>query len=311
MTTQKRRAASQQPCAIVRHDADKYAGDTLDGPVAPIIAPIDALTNVKAPTNARRLSKGYRLALAGVAVAGALSFIGADALTNVSHAVGRLDATDANGRPQTCGQRCLELIEQFEGYKLDGYLLGDGKCTIGYGHAVDLSLISKADCKAWHITDKEAEEFLMQDTERFANEINSYFTRSFTQNQFDALVSFSYNVGYAFEKYSWPKDAPDNYFPGVMIQYTNPPKFKEGLKRRRQAEIEVWNNPVDLPSETPTQPPVADEPNGSDGTGGWDSNWPGWKPSDWLNPPVIYTPPAVVSTWPAIPTIFSGGFGAR
>jgi hypothetical protein len=168
---------------------------------------------------------------------------------------------------------------------------------------------SSAECKQWHITDAQAKEFLQADTERFANEINNYFTRSFTQNQFDALVSFSYNVGYAFEKYAWPKDAPDSYFPGVMIQYTNPAKFREGLTRRRKAEIEVFNNPVDIESTGQT--------GGSVNSGmAADPEYPEYQ-TTWTVPTVLYTPPAVkptyqpVTTFPPIPPLFSGGFGAR
>lgn len=148
-----------------------------------------------------------------------------------------LAATDGE---RHIGEKGIELITQFEGVKLDGYLLGDGVCTIGYGHTRP----ETAGCKDWHITQEEAEAFLAQDVQKYADEVNSYFTRDFNQNQFDALVSFTYNVGAAFEKYGWPKDAPDSYFPGVMIQYTNPPKFKAGLKKRRKAEIALFETPV-------------------------------------------------------------------
>lgn len=155
------------------------------------------------------------------------------------------------------GEKGIELITQFEGVKLTGYLLGDGVCTIGYGHTRK----ETAGCKDWHITQKEAEEFLAKDVQKYADEVNAYFTRDFNQNQFDALVSFTYNVGAAFKKYGWPKDAPDSYFPGVMIQYTNPPKFKAGLKKRRQAEIKLFETPVTGQEQLETKPdePVIDE----------------------------------------------------
>jgi len=161
-----------------------------------------------------------------------------------------LASTDGD---RSIGEKGIELITQFEGVKLDGYLLGDGVCTIGYGH----TRAETAGCKDWHITQEEAEAFLAQDVQKYADEVNDYFTRDFNQNQFDALVSFTYNVGAAFKKYGWPKDAPDSYFPGVMIQYTNPPKFKAGLKKRRQAEIALFETPVTGVEEIETVP---DEP---------------------------------------------------
>lgn len=86
----------------------------------------------------------------------------------------------------------LDLIKSFEGLSLKAY-----KCvstekyyTIGYGHY-------GADVKAGQtITKKQAEELLKQDVERFVRHVNSYMPRyNFNQNQFDALVSFAYNIG--------------------------------------------------------------------------------------------------------------------
>jgi lysozyme len=220
------------------------------------------------------------------------------------------DAKDASGKNQSIGPSGLHLIESFEGLELTGYVLGDGMCTIGYGHAVPLTEISTADCKNWTITQAEAEGFLKEDTERFSDAVNTYFTRSFTQCQFDALVSFAYNVGYAWQKYDWSTSPEDSYFPGVMIQYTNPPQFKAGLLRRRQAEIDVFNSTnCEIPGSTSSSSSSGTSGSSSEETG---SSW--WGITTSHETPAAttdVTQPIEVIEFPAIPPLFKGGIGAR
>jgi len=196
-------------------------------------------------TSPTKLLKNHRnFVVPGIILLGGVGFLNYAESSYASDLT--LDFNNAVSPQMSIGQKGLDLIESFEGEELTGYVLGDGMCTIGYGHAVPIG--EKPDCTSWTITEAQAEEFLRQDVERFSSDINEYFCRSFNQNQFDALVSFSYNVGQAYKKYDWPCDAPDTYFPGVMIQYTNPPKFKEGLTRRREAEIDLFKDTsVDTP----------------------------------------------------------------
>ena len=84
----------------------------------------------------------------------------------------------------------LELIKKHEGLRLKAY-----KCvpteemyTIGYGHYGVKHDVT--------ITKLEAEQYLIKDVVRAENQVNKYQSiYNFTQNQFDALVSFAYNVG--------------------------------------------------------------------------------------------------------------------
>ncbi|MCL1800492.1 MAG: lysozyme [Promicromonosporaceae bacterium] len=191
---------------------------------------------------------------------------------------------DAAGNRQSIGQNGLKLIEQYEGLELTGYLLGDGKCTIGYGHAVDVA--AKPNCTSWTISQAEAEAFLAEDVSKFGDVVNDYFDRSFNQNQFDALVSFSYNVGNAFAKYSWPTSPEDAWFPGVLIQYTNPPQFKDGLTRRRNAEIALFQDTASLPAAGIS---AMSAPTQSSAT----------------------VPDATVTDFPAIRQLFSGSINGR
>ena len=86
----------------------------------------------------------------------------------------------------------LNLIKSFEGCRLHAY-----KCTpserfytIGYGHyGSDVS-------KNMTISQEKAEKLLEQDCYKFVNHVNGYMNKyNFNQNQFDALVSFAYNIG--------------------------------------------------------------------------------------------------------------------
>lgn len=86
----------------------------------------------------------------------------------------------------------LALIKKFEGCRLKAYKVSaaDPYYTIGYGHySCD---ISKNDT----ITQEQAEELLKKDCDKFVKHVNLYMCKyNFNQNQFDALVSFAYNIG--------------------------------------------------------------------------------------------------------------------
>ena len=88
-------------------------------------------------------------------------------------------------------KRGLELIKSFEGCRLTAYQCAAGVWTIGYGHT---SGVKKGD----KITQDQADAFLKCDCSRFVkhvNDINDKYHYGFNQNEFDALVSFAYNIG--------------------------------------------------------------------------------------------------------------------
>ena len=83
------------------------------------------------------------------------------------------------------------LIKKFEGCSLTAYQDSVGVWTIGYGHTANVYYGET-------ITSSEADALLASDLKTFENGVNKYTSGvSLTQNQFDALVSFSYNVGLA------------------------------------------------------------------------------------------------------------------
>lgn len=85
-------------------------------------------------------------------------------------------------------QEGIDLIRRWEGCRLKAYRCPAGVWTIGYGHT--RSVISGL-C----ITYDRAEELLKQDLKQFEETITSYVKVPLAQNQFDALVSFTFNVG--------------------------------------------------------------------------------------------------------------------
>ncbi|KAK2955976.1 putative glycoside hydrolase family 25 [Blattamonas nauphoetae] len=140
-------------------------------------------------------------------------------------------------------QNGLNLIKQFEGVRLSCYHLGDGACTVGYGHTRPLSQCPGAG--SLRISQAQADQYLRDDVARFENAVSNFFTRNLNQNQFDALVSFAYNLGGGkFANDGWNRNASDAQITGLMIQYVNPKQFRVGLTRRRQAEIALFNSPV-------------------------------------------------------------------
>jgi len=95
----------------------------------------------------------------------------------------------------------LDHIKNYEKLKLDAYKLGDGMITIGYGHAEP---IKTSKYKIGNrITEKEANELLRKDLEFSINGVKRIFKQwkndginiKLTQNQFDVMVSLSFNMG--------------------------------------------------------------------------------------------------------------------
>lgn len=82
----------------------------------------------------------------------------------------------------------LDLIKHFEGLRLKAYKCPSGVWTIGYGH-------TKGVYPGMVITEELAEKFLIDDVWNFEREVESLVHVPVTQGQFDALVSFAYNVG--------------------------------------------------------------------------------------------------------------------
>lgn len=136
----------------------------------------------------------------------------------------------------------ISLIKEFEGLSLDAYLCSAGVMTIGYGHTGG---VQKGD----RITEKKAEELLQDDLKKFENGVLRLVRVPLNQNQFDALVSFAFNLGVGnLGKSTLLRKLNGGDFAGAATEFVrwNKAGGRElaGLTRRRNAEAELFSTPV-------------------------------------------------------------------
>mgnify|MGYP003665327866 FL=1 len=130
------------------------------------------------------------------------------------------------------------LIKKFEGCELESYRCSADVSTIGFGHTKGVS--DGDSC-----TQDEADQMLTEDLEEFEGYVDKLVTLDLEQNQFDALVAWTFNLG------------PTNLKSSTMLQVLNEGKKSEvpfqmkrwnkaggnvlqGLVRRREAEALLW-----------------------------------------------------------------------
>ena len=89
--------------------------------------------------------------------------------------------------------RGLELIKKSEGLRLQAYQDVIGKWTIGYGHLIKLP--EEKGLLDFHISETYAENLLLKDVQDAVKCVNDKVLVLLTQSQFDALVSFTFNLG--------------------------------------------------------------------------------------------------------------------
>lgn len=90
--------------------------------------------------------------------------------------------------PIKTSQAGIDLIKRWEGCRIKAYRCPAGIWTVGYGHTGTVK-------PGTSISYDKAEELLKQDLQRFEKAVKTLVTVPINQNQFDALVSFTYNVG--------------------------------------------------------------------------------------------------------------------
>ena len=92
-------------------------------------------------------------------------------------------------RPRLSVSRsAVDLIKVFEGFRAAAAQLDDGRWTIGYGHTATAR-------EGAVVTEADAEALLLYDLIHASHAVNEYVFTPLTQNQFDALVSFVFNIG--------------------------------------------------------------------------------------------------------------------
>ena len=142
--------------------------------------------------------------------------------------------TSANGRA---------FIGHFEGLRLTAYLCPANVPTIGYGHTKG---VTKSDVGVRKITEAEADDLLGQDLTEFESQINKMVKVSLNQDQFDALCSFTFNLGAgALQSSTLLKQINAGNFDDVPTQLLRWVRgggvVLPGLVTRRTAEGKLWN----------------------------------------------------------------------
>ena len=134
----------------------------------------------------------------------------------------------------------LALIKKFEGCELDAYQCSAGVWTIGYGHTKG---VQEGD--QW--SQSHAEHMLEVELEEYEGYINDYVTAPLSQKQFDAMVSWVYNLGPANLKASTLLvKLNQGDYPKVPEQIRRwnkaAGKVLPGLVRRREAEAQLFQH---------------------------------------------------------------------
>lgn len=133
----------------------------------------------------------------------------------------------------------IDLISSFEGIRLNAYDDGVGVWTIGIGTTIypNGNKVKKGDV----CTIDQAKSYFAHDLKRFEKTVNDLVIVSLTQNQFDALVSLTYNIGStAFKDSTLLKKLNADNYEGAADQFLRwnkgGGKVMKGLVRRREAE---------------------------------------------------------------------------
>lgn len=110
-------------------------------------------------------------------------------------------------------EKGIDLIKEFEGCKLQAYKCPANVWTIGYGHT------GAEVHEGLKITQQEADRLLKNDLIIHCNNVEKLVVVPINQNQFDALVSFEYNIGYNAFKTS------------TLLKLLNQKKYKEAAEQ--------------------------------------------------------------------------------
>jgi GH24 family phage-related lysozyme (muramidase) len=160
----------------------------------------------------------------------------------------------------------VRLIASFEGFRSDLYNDPAGHCTIGYGHLVHLGNCDGSEPADFRkgISRKRARELLRDDAASAEAAVNDGVEVPLGQEQFDALVSFVFNVGTgAFGRSTLLRHLNKGRYDDVPKQLDRwvkaDGKTLEGLVRRRKEEGELFASGTVEPAE-PTKPTKPTKP---------------------------------------------------
>jgi lysozyme len=131
-------------------------------------------------------------------------------------------------------KEAIDLIKSFEGLRLKAYICPGGVWTIGYGHTGGVKA-------GQTVTREHAEAMLIADLVRYQEGVDAAIRVPLNDNEYGALVSFCYNVGYgALAKSTLAKLLNGGDRKGAAAQFMRwtrgGGKVLPGLTRRRRAE---------------------------------------------------------------------------
>lgn len=146
-----------------------------------------------------------------------------------------------------------DFIKLFEGFSDRPYLCPAGKPTIGYGMTFYPNG-KKVTLKDPQITREEATTMLKQIADKFAKDVDGLVKSKVNQNQFDALVSFAYNVGTDIDNDTIAEGLGDSTLlkkvnkdpndKSIAIEFPkwnkSAGKVSPGLVKRRKKESELY-----------------------------------------------------------------------
>ncbi len=167
--------------------------------------------------------------------------------------------TGDDAQSLSLSQNGVDLIKSFEGLRLNSYQDSAGVWTIGYGHTAGVG-------PGQTITREQAESLLRQDVQWAQDAVRDNVDVPITQNQFDALVSFTFNVGAgAFGSSTLLSKLNGGDYAGAQQEFGRwvhaGGQRLEGLVRRRGDEAALFGNQspgtnVPTTPTTPVTPPA-------------------------------------------------------
>ena len=142
--------------------------------------------------------------------------------------------------PQRTSAQGQELIKFFEGCELETYVCASGQLTQGYGHCGPEVQMGQT------ITQEQADQLLRDDLQRFEDATERWITVQLDQSQFDALVSWGFNVGTGAMAESTLRRRLNQGEDVNLVLSQELPKWNKGasgplpgLTKRRAAEVKL------------------------------------------------------------------------
>jgi len=118
----------------------------------------------------------------------------------------------------------VDMIKTFEGFRPRAARTPTGRWTVGYGH-------TRSTREDTVVSERDAQALLLYDLMQVTHDLNETVFAPLSQNQFDALVSFAYNIG------------SDNFSNSAVLKHLN-----AGEPLRAALSMDIWRKAVVIDS---------------------------------------------------------------